>query len=97
MPVRENSGSFRQSAALRPLERVETEIVALLRVGARFHQEFYEVCAAEDDGEDESCLPAARSFIYVRAIGQYCGYSLFVAALNGVGQWKGITHRTVPF
>ena len=52
---------------------------------------------AEDDRKDEGRLPAARSSIYVRAIGQYCGDSLFVAALNGVGQWKGITHRTVPF
>ena len=87
MGVRENSDRFCQSSALCPLERVEAEIVALLRIGARIHQEFNEVCVAEDDGEDEGRLPAARSFIYVRAIGQYCGYSLFIAALNGVGQW----------
>jgi hypothetical protein len=42
----------------------------LVRVGARFHQESYEVCVAEDDGKDERRLAAARSFIYVRAIGQ---------------------------
>ena len=68
--VRENSDDFGQSSALRPLDRVEAEIVAQLRVGARFHQEFYEICAAEDDGKDERRLAAARSFIYVRAIGQ---------------------------
>ena len=87
MSVRENSDRFRQSSALRPLDCVKPEIVALLRIGTRIHQEFNEVCLAEDDGEDEGRLPAARSFIYVRAIGQYCGYSLFIAALDGVGQW----------
>ena len=68
--VRENSDDLGQSSALRPLDRVETEIVAQLRIGARFHQQFYEICTAEDDREDERRLPTARSFIYVRAIGQ---------------------------
>ena len=40
----------------------------------------------ENDGEDEGRLAAARSFIYVRTIGQYRRYSFFIAALNGVGQ-----------
>ena len=87
MSVRENSDRFRQSSALRPLDCVKPEIVAQLRIGARTHQHSNEVCMTEDDGEDEGRLPAARSFIHVRAIGQYCGYSLFIAAGNGVGQW----------
>ena len=70
MAVRQNSDDFVQSSALCPLDRVQTEIVAQIRVGARFYQEFYEICATEDDGEDQRRLTTARSFIYVRAIGQ---------------------------
>ena len=61
---------FGSASPLRPVERVQTEIVAHLRVSTRFYQEFYEICAAEDDGKDQRRLTAARSFIYVRAIGQ---------------------------
>jgi len=70
MIIRENRDCFARASALRPVDRVQTEIVAQLRVGARIHQQLDEIGMAEDDGEDEGRLAATRSFIHVRAIGQ---------------------------
>ena len=68
--VCENSVRFGKSSALCPLDRVKTEIVAQLRVGARMHQYSNKICVSEDDCKDESRLTAVRTFIYVRTISQ---------------------------
>ena len=57
-----------------------------MRIGARFDEEFYELRVTEDNREDERRLAAAGALIYVRAVGQQGGHSLFVAGRNGTGQ-----------
>jgi hypothetical protein len=74
-----------ESPALCPLDRVETEIVPHLRIGARIQQQSYEFCVAEYDGEDEGRLTAVCSFVYVRAASQQRGHSPFITGGNGVG------------
>jgi hypothetical protein len=96
MTVREDGLRFSESSSLRPFDRVETEIVAQLRVGACVHQYSNEVCVTEDYREDESRPAAVRAFIYVRTISQQRRHSTFVAGSNGVGQRQGRTHRTIP-
>ena len=74
-----------ESSSLCPLDRVQTEIVAHLRIGARVYQDSNKICVTEDDGEDEGCLTAVRSFVYVRATSQQSGHGAFVTGSNGVG------------
>jgi hypothetical protein len=55
---------------LRPFDRIQAEIIALLGVGAGLNQSLNNVRVTEDYGEDERRLAAARSFIYVSAVGE---------------------------
>ena len=67
-----------------------------LRVGAGVYKNPYEVCATKNDGEDESGLSAAGAFVDVSTLGQQCPDSPFVAGRNGLRQWNGRTHHTIP-
>ena len=64
------SSASSRSSTLCPLDRVQTEIVAQLRIGARFNQKLDEVCVTKDDCEDEGSLTPARTLVYIRAVGQ---------------------------
>ena len=66
----ENFERFSRSSSLCPLDRVQTEVVAQLCVGACFNEKLDEVCVTEDDCEDEGSLAPTRSLVYVRAFGQ---------------------------
>ena len=68
--VGENVECFCESAALRPLDRIQTEIIALLGIGAGLNEPLYDMRVSEDYGEDERRLAAARGFIYVSAVGE---------------------------
>src|SRR6185503_15317357 len=81
--VGEKVECFAQSSALRPLDGIQTEIIALLRIGAGLNQSLNDMRVTKDYGEDERRLTAARSFIYVSAVGEKCRYRTFVAGSNG--------------
>jgi hypothetical protein len=74
-----------ESATLCPLDCIQTEIVAPLRIGARIHEDSNQICATEDDGEDEGSLTAVRSFVNVGAPSQQSGHGVFITGSNGVG------------
>ena len=57
-------------ATVRPVNRVEAEIIALVWIGAGVDEQPDDIRVTEDNGEDESSLAAARPLIHIRAIGQ---------------------------
>src|SRR5215216_207345 len=57
--VVENFEPFGQSSTLRPVNRVEAEIVALMRIGARLNEEPDEICVTINDRENKRGTAAA--------------------------------------
>src|ERR1041384_2923583 len=68
--VRENVQRFGQTSTLRPLDRVQSEIIALFRIRAGLNQLLNYVRVAEDYREDERGLAAAGTFVDVSALGK---------------------------
>jgi len=68
-----------------PRDRIETEIVTQLGIGARIYQDSYKICVTEDDGEDEGSPTTVRGFVYVRTASQQSGHGAFITGSNGVG------------
>src|SRR5689334_5104712 len=68
--VGENVERFGESAPFCPIERVEAEIVALLRISAGQDELSNNVRVSEDYREDERGLAAAGSFVDVSAGGK---------------------------
>jgi hypothetical protein len=55
---------------LRPLDRIQPEIIALLGIGAGLNQPVDNMRVSEDYGEDQRRPAAACGFIYVSAVGE---------------------------
>ena len=68
--VREYLDRFGCASSLGPIDGVESEVIAQLRIGAGVKQEGDEMRVTEDGGEDQRRLPAAGSFVYVGSVGE---------------------------
>ena len=66
----ENFDCFGRTSTLRPVDGVEAEIVTLIWVGARIHEQPDDIRVTADNCKNEGGLAAARPLVYIRAIGQ---------------------------
>ena len=68
--VSKNADRFGRASSLRPIDRVETEIIAQLRIRTGGEQERNEVRVTEDRREDQRRLAAARPLVDVGSVGE---------------------------
>ena len=66
----EDFDGFGRASTLRPVNRVETEIVAFVWIGAGVDEQPDDIGVTANNRENERGLAAARLLVYVRAIGQ---------------------------
>ena len=77
--VGEHIERFASASSMRPVDRVESEIVSQLRVGARVEKKRKEMRVTEDRREDERRLPAAGAFVDVGSVSQHSLHRTCVA------------------
>ena len=80
--VAEDVDGFSGASSLCPVDGVESEIVAQLRIGPGVEQKGNEMGVIEDRGEDERGLSAAGAFVDVGAVSQQRFHGANVAGSN---------------